>query len=89
MKKYTSILILAFILLICVPKPTFSQCAMCRRIAETNMENKSNNIGKGLNKGILYMLCFPYLIGAAGGIIWYRNKKKNNKTEDSSSISDN
>jgi hypothetical protein len=43
--------------------------------AESNLEN-GGTAGKGLNNGILYMLSLPYLLVAALGIIWYRNKKK-------------
>ena len=75
-KKYISVIVVFMMLLLSVPKVSDAQCAMCRRIAETNMENNSNKVGKGLNNGILYMLCFPYLLSAAGGIIWYRNRKK-------------
>ncbi len=81
-KKYFSLLAVVILLVLAMPNDSNGQCAMCRRIAETNMDNNSNKVGKGLNKGILYMLCFPYLLGAAGGIIWYRNRKK--KSVDSS-----
>lgn len=81
-KKYISLLTVVMLLLLSIPKASLGQCAMCRRIAETNLDNNSNKVGKGLNKGILYMLCFPYLLGAAGGIIWYRNRKR--KTVDPS-----
>ncbi len=68
------------LLLLSTPKPAAAQCAMCKKIVETNMDSKSNKVGRGLNKGILYMLCFPYLLGATAGVIWYRNRKK--KPED-------
>lgn len=73
---------LLIMLLMTSPKASSAQCAMCKRIAETGMESKSNanpNVGKGLNKGILYMLCFPYILGGTAGIIWYRNRKKRKK----------
>jgi hypothetical protein len=75
-KKYLSLLAVILLLVLSSPKPSSAQCAMCRRIAETNMDNNSNKVGKGLNKGILYMMSIPYILGAAGGIIWYRNRKK-------------
>jgi hypothetical protein len=56
-----------------------AQCAMCKRTAETDMESKHNqSAGKSLNRGILYMLSVPYLIGAVGAIAWYRNRRKEN-----------
>jgi len=53
-----------------------AQCAMCKRIAETNMEDNQNNVGKSLNKGILYLLALPYIIGGIGVFAWYSNKRR-------------
>ena len=54
---------------------TFSQCAMCRRVAETGHENE-NSAARGLNSGILYLLAIPYVLGGIGVFAWYRNRKK-------------
>ena len=51
-----------------------AQCPMCRMAAESNLANGGTE-GKGLNKGILYMLSVPYLLVLTGGFIWYRNNK--------------
>jgi len=53
-----------------------AQCAMCKRTAETDMENKKKSSARSLNGGILYLLSIPYLIGAVGAIAWYKNRKK-------------
>ena len=53
-----------------------AQCAMCKRIAETNMDDNQNNVGKSLNKGILYLLALPYIIGGIGVFAWYSNKRR-------------
>jgi hypothetical protein len=56
---------------------TFAQCAMCKRTAETDMESKNKpSAGKSLNSGILYLLSVPYLIGAVGAIVWFKNRRK-------------
>lgn len=39
----------------------FSQCAMCKANAETNLKN-GGSIAKGLNAGILYLMAIPYLL---------------------------
>jgi hypothetical protein len=75
-RKYLSLLAVIILLILSSPNNSFSQCAMCKKTVESNMENGSSQVGKGLNKGILYMMSIPYLLGAAGGIIWYRNRKK-------------
>jgi hypothetical protein len=48
---------------------------MCRLSAETNLAHGGTE-GKGLNKGILYMFCAPYLLVGTLGFIWWRNKYK-------------
>ena len=54
-----------------------AQCAMCKRVAETDMENKRKETSaRSLNNGILYLLSIPYLIGGVGAVVWYVNKKK-------------
>jgi hypothetical protein len=75
MKKVIASIII--IILLAASQPSFSQCAMCRRIAETNMESKQNNVGRNLNKGILYLMSLPYLIGSIGVFAWYKQKRKN------------
>ncbi len=52
-----------------------AQCPMCRMSAESNLANGGSE-GKGLNKGILYMLAMPYLIIMTLGYIWFRNRKR-------------
>ncbi len=52
-----------------------AQCPMCRLSAETNLAHGGTE-GKGLNKGILYMFCAPYLLVGTLGFIWWRNKYK-------------
>ena len=54
---------------------SFPQCSMCRRVAETGHSN-DNSAARGLNKGILYLLAIPYVIGGVGAFVWYKNRKK-------------
>lgn len=70
--------IVTFLLLLVLSTTTyqsFSQCAMCRRTAETNQTEHTKS-GQGLNKGILYLLSIPYILGGIGVFAWYRNRKK-------------
>jgi hypothetical protein len=53
-----------------------AQCAMCKRNVETNKETRENKVGTGLNKGILYLMSVPYLIGAIGLAMWMKRKKE-------------
>jgi len=53
-----------------------AQCPMCKAAVESAMKDKNNTKGKGLNKGILYLLSMPYLAIGIVGVVWYRNSKK-------------
>lgn len=48
---------------------------MCGEAARTSLK-EGNNTAKGINSGIGYLLAGPYLLIFAGGIIWYRARKK-------------
>lgn len=68
------ILILVFVLVALVSTDMWAQCPMCRAAAETNLANGGTE-GKGLNKGILYMLAMPYLLIATIGFLWWKNRR--------------
>ena len=55
----------------------FSQCAMCKAVAETDLAN-GGTASKGINSGILYLMIFPYLLLMTVGYFIYKNYKKNN-----------
>lgn len=66
------IVVLTFFVL---PQDIMAQCPMCRMSAESNLKN-GGDAGKGLNKGILYLLAMPYLlIGVLGFTWWKRNRR--------------
>lgn len=76
MKKLWPTIVLVLVLLLMVSITGMdAQCPMCRMSAESNLQH-GGTMGKGLNKGILYILSLPYLLVLSLGIIWYRNKKK-------------
>ena len=51
-----------------------AQCAMCKATLEANAAN-SSKYGVGLNTGILYLMCIPYIAASVLGYLWYRNAK--------------
>lgn len=73
--KYLSILVLALSLSMATVQEANAQCPMCRMSAQSNLQNGGTD-GKGLNKGILYMLATPYLIIGVIGFVWWRNRRK-------------
>ncbi len=54
----------------------YAQCAMCRGTVESSMGNGRNNVGVGLNTGIMFLFVMPYIIVAVIGYLWYRNSIK-------------
>ena len=52
-----------------------AQCPMCKMAAESNLQD-GGTAGRGLNKGILWMFFTPYLVVAAIGYFWYRNRPR-------------
>ena len=53
-----------------------AQCPMCKTSVESAMKDKNNTKGRGLNKGILYLLSMPYLAVGIAGVTWYYYSKK-------------
>lgn len=56
-----------------------AQCAMCRSSVASNHadHNRLTRFGDGLNKGILYLMAIPYILGGTVGFLWYRSYRKN------------
>jgi hypothetical protein len=80
MKK---LLPLIFFFTLAVSFESQAQCAMCRRIAQTNYEQqdliseqKEMKRGRSLNNGILYLLSVPYLIAGVGAFFWWKNRRR-------------
>lgn len=59
---------------------TQAQCPMCKMSAESNLKN-GGTAGRGLNKGILYMLALPYTLVGTIGYIWWRNHRRKEEEE--------
>jgi hypothetical protein len=55
---------------------SWAQCAMCRGSVESSMGNGRNNVGVGLNTGIMFLFVMPYLLVAVIGYLWYRHSKQ-------------
>ncbi len=54
---------------------SFSQCAMCKAIAESDPEGKES-LFEGLNSGILYLMGIPYILLTIALVYIYLNRKK-------------
>lgn len=70
MKKFLVILLFVVIAF----ADTHAQCSMCRAV----VENNADNLGQGLNNGILYLMGFPYIIMIVVGTILFKLKARFN-----------
>ena len=60
--KFKNIVPTLFLLLLTAA--AYSQCAMCKAAAESDLQNNPNSLAQGLNKGILFLMAIPYIIVA-------------------------
>jgi hypothetical protein len=56
---------------------------MCKASVESSLRSGSR-VAIGINHGILYLLCAPYLIFSIIFFLWYRTYKKNKKVDSGS-----
>ncbi|GAA4783707.1 hypothetical protein GCM10023231_09200 [Olivibacter ginsenosidimutans] len=79
MGKIIKIVGLVFLLTISVvlidTKVAHAQCAMCTLNADQSVKD-GNTQGKGLNKGILFLLAMPYVAIGAVGYLWYKKYRR-------------
>ncbi len=66
------VLILTFIL---IQVSANAQCAMCKAVLESNMEN-GGTAAAGINDGIIYLMFIPYILIGTVGYFIYKNYKK-------------
>ncbi|MBN4046925.1 hypothetical protein JYU05_00095 [bacterium AH-315-P13] len=70
MKRKLFFIILFLILIL----PVEAQCAMCRAVLESE---EGQTTAEGINKGIVYLMAFPYiLVGGLGYFIYRKLKTK-------------
>ena len=74
MKKFFLILVLLLLFV----DDSQAQCAMCKSVVESNLQN-GDTIGSGLNDGILYLMAMPYISLALIAFFWARHNKKQKK----------
>jgi len=73
MKKL--ILLIALMISFTLITEVNAQCSMCRQAAESGIK-KGEMQGRGLNKGILFLMAIPYVLGGTAFIIYKKNKRK-------------
>lgn len=69
------------LMLFILPLLTNAQCAMCRAVLESSGNSAQ---AEGINKGIMYLVMWPYLcIAGVGIMVWWtmKKQKERKKTE--------
>ena len=74
MKKIILLFLLILGLFLIISPELSAQCPMCKISAESNLRD-GGSAGKGLNTGILYMFCIPYLLVGTLAFLWIKNRK--------------
>ena len=72
--------IILFVSLVLTKTTADAQCAMCKAVLESNMEN-GGTAAAGINNGILYLMFIPYILISIAGYFIYRHFKNNNTKE--------
>ncbi|PWJ60166.1 hypothetical protein CLV98_101343 [Dyadobacter jejuensis] len=65
-----------FVLFFLIGNEAIAQCAMCRGTVESSIGNGRNNVGFGLNTGIMFLFVMPYLLVGVISYLWYKKSKK-------------
>ena len=73
MKRSFKIALVVVLLVVFSALDADAQCAMCRRIVESNITDGTAAVGKNLNGAILYLMAIPYVIIASLLYIFYKN----------------
>ena len=63
-----------------------AQCPMCKSAVESSIKSGQNNVGKGLNDGILYLLAAPYLFVGTLGFLWIKKYRAKVASQDDEQI---
>lgn len=70
--KKNHLLIITWLVIIFAHTKTWSQCAMCRAVLESE---EGQRAAEGINNGITYLMIIPYILVAIVGYQVYKNKK--------------
>lgn len=75
MKRFIiAFLVIVALVMIFVPDIS-AQCPMCKMTVETNLK-EGGSAGRGINRGILYLLAMPYICVGTIYYIWKKNNKQ-------------
>lgn len=82
--RFRGMMILMIGVWLMLSMPAYSQCSMCRAVAESGAKDETRKVAHGLNTGILYLLGMPYILGGIAIYLWRKNRKKQREEQDAS-----
>lgn len=74
MGKYIAIIGLTAFALMASFTGAFSQCAMCKAVAEESISENGYGLAMGLNTGILFIMSIPYILLTLVVLVFYRKR---------------
>lgn len=81
-RRFVLTLLATLALVLVLPSLADAQCAMCNETARTGTADHPEN-AKALNNGILFLMALPYILLSTLLFIWWRWRKKSQKTDPS------
>lgn len=76
MGKYFALLALSITATMVSVTTAYSQCAMCKAVAEESINESGYGIAMGLNTGILFIMSIPYVLLALIVVVFFRKQVK-------------
>lgn len=63
-----------FLLFLLASAQTMAQCAMCKAVAESSLDENGNGAAAGLNNGIIFLMGIPYLLLSVSILVFFRKR---------------
>ncbi len=83
MARFTKIALIIVALVVFSSVDADAQCAMCRRIVESNVSDSAGAVARNMNPAILYLMSLPYIVLGGLAYLFYRNMKAKKAEEQS------
>lgn len=76
MGKYIALSVLTCFAMMASVAEAFSQCAMCKAVAEESIDEAGYGLAMGLNIGILFIMSIPYILLAIVLLVFFKSQIK-------------
>lgn len=66
--------IATFLLVLLASAQSMAQCAMCKAVAESGIDDNGNGVAAGLNIGIIFIMGIPYMLLSIVILVFFRKR---------------